>query len=337
MTYDQSPSDQTPECLPLADLVEQLATDAAKGEFDKSAKSTLEEVAKGADKAQQDYARDTAFKEYVITWEKQEEKFKELRQRLKNCFPNWKYILEHHVCKKVIKPIRDTRQVLYHAPTDERLHPSCKYGPKVGFCETALIHRNYCLDQAKAQLDAWKDITGWIKKRLDENQALYDEICKLDKCEDYAVALYIFFFELWPAHRNLDPYNQPPPKTFEEEYCHGRLLWNCDLVGFPWLIAPDRYLDKLDEVACAWLRAGRAQAEAQAAFDQIAVLTKKLEEDDTAKARRDKATEELRNLKYGGDNDGDGGGQTPDPNPGPYVQPAPDPYPSSDPSYSQSS
>lgn len=347
MTYEQNPkpSDPSDECLPLDDLVEQLASDAARGEFDKSAKSTLEAIAKNADKARQDYARDTDFREHLIRWEKEKEKVVELGKRLTNCFPNWRKILIEHVCEPVIKPIRDCRQLLYYDPSKKcppsEKPPSCAYGPKVGFCETTLAEKDHCLKEAKAQLDAWKDITGWIKKRLDDNQALYDEICKLDKCEDYAIALYIYFFELLPAHRALDPAfnSEEPPESFEDQCCHGRLLPDCGLIGYPWLIDPDDYRDKLDEVACAWLKAGREQAEAEAAYDQIEVLKKKLEDDDTPASRRAKATEELKNLKYGG-NKGhggdpysspkpDGGGYhdpNPDPDPGSYPKPDPDPY-----------
>ena len=169
-------------------------------------------------------------------------------------------------------------------------------------------------------------MTSWVKGRLDADQALYDEICKLDKCEEYAVALYIYHFELLPAHRSLGP-NQPPrPKPAEDEYCKGTALPDCGLKGYPWLVTPESYLGHLNEVACLWRDAGRRQAEAQAAFDRIEDLKAKLKEDDTPKSRRTKATEVLKDLKC---SDGDDGGKDPrsPPRSGPDPYPTPEPTP----------
>jgi len=350
MTYDQSSSDQAHDCSSITDLIAEIESEAARGEFDRGAKDTLQTVADSASQALQAYMQDTGYKALLGRWESQKERIVDLGKRLTKCFPNWVDILRCHVCDEVIKPIRETRYLLYGPAGD---CPSCENGPKIGLCESDLVAKDWCLAQATTQRDAWTDITTWIGTRLDDNQALYDEICALDKCEDFAVALYIYFFELLPAHRGLDPYQRPPLPTFEEQCCGGRGLPECKLEGFPWLITPDNYLAQLDKVACAWLEAGRNQAKAQAAFDQIEVLKANLSADDTPESRRAKATELLKNLKCTDDDTDDGGNQYPDPDcdtdpyprpdsgsksdPDSYRKPESDPYPSPDSSHPQTS
>ena len=185
-----------------------LAASAAKGEFDKAAKDKLAEIAKGIDAALEKYKDPSNGRAalFVARWQKQDETIQKIRQHLQTCYPNWKQIFCCRICKPVIAPIAENLEARY-AASSARARESSRMTV-------------FCFNLAVAQLEAWKDLSGWLKKRLDDNQALIDEICKLDKCEDHAFALYILFFELLRQHSRLMPGQNPP----EDRYDPHRLL-----------------------------------------------------------------------------------------------------------------
>jgi hypothetical protein len=311
-----APQQDAEKCPPLDVQVRQLAESAAQGEFDKSAKDKLAEIAKGADAALEKYKDPTNGRAALVAlWQKQDETVQKIRQHLQSCYPCWKQILCCRVCKPVIEPIGTTWKDLRE---------------KLGPCQRELEDARYCFDQAAAQLEAWKDISGWLKKRLDENQALIDEICKLDKCEDHAFALYIFYFELLRQHSRLMPGQNSPEDRYDpiRHYCKVELEPCCKLVGFPWLIEAEQYHDKLSEAACRWRDAGKEKAGAEAAVAWIEELRKRLAEDGKPENKRVKAKQYLKDLKPGkGEckDGGNGGGEEPEPCPEP--EPEPDPCP----------
>ena len=91
MTLDPSQTapvnggDSQASCPSLDDMVEQLASDAARGEFDKKAKDKLLEAAKGAAKALQDYKRD--YDAHKARWVVQNGKIEDLAVGSRNAFP----------------------------------------------------------------------------------------------------------------------------------------------------------------------------------------------------------------------------------------------------------
>ncbi|MFY2826029.1 hypothetical protein [Ruegeria sp. MALMAid1280] len=305
-------NEENETCGSLEDQVEKLNTSAAAGAFDKTAQAKLTDIAKGADAALQKY-KDPAngYDALVQRWRKQHERVEKIREHLQNCYPDWDYMLKECVCCTVIQPLADMRKQLRK---------------KLGKCEIALDDAAYCFTEAEAQLDAWKDITGWLKKRMDTNDELIEEICKLDKCEDHGFALYIFFFELLRQHSRLMPCETCTEDRYDPVrwYCCVDLDPCCDLTGYPWLIDPDEYKDKLGEAACNWRNAGKAKAEAEANLAWIDELRKQLGEDSKPENRRAKAKQYLKDCKPGTN-----GGRSDD-EPGDDCEEDPDPKPKKD-------
>jgi hypothetical protein len=337
---DAGPDAGRPPCPPLEQQIKDLSESAARGEFDKVARDRLIELSKAADAALVKYRDPTSgWPAFKILWEKQHEAVENIRRHLESCYPNWKADLKTQVCEKVIRPLQDMRNVRRESLGKDKL-------------QIKQEDATSCFDEAVLQLEAWKDISGTLKKRLDDNQALIDEICKLDKCEDHAFALYIFFFELLRQHSRLWP-----GKTKEEDrydpvvaICSLEIELpkkTCGLVGRPWLIHPDKYMEKLGLVACRWRDAGKVKADADAEVAWIEELRKRFVEDSKPANRRAKAKQNLKDLQPGkrdgdagaGDGDGGGGpggggdgytkpGEQPEPGgkPETYPTPQPDPY-----------
>ncbi len=177
-------TDQTTKCLEK--LVDDIATDAKLGEFRKTANEKLTELLNGVADEEGKYRED--FEELKRRWNEHNEKIKEMDGHLQKCFPV-DCFKDEIICPKVIQPLRDKRKKLL----DELGNP------------------DYCLelatelhDTTKNELDAWQGITQWIKDRLDKNKALLAEICD-ENCKDPRFVVYLFYFELRPAHVDLNP------------------------------------------------------------------------------------------------------------------------------------
>lgn len=196
--------------------------------------------------------------------------------------------MEDAVCKEVIQQIWQLKADL-----------ESKLGPP----EVCLDRANTDLAKAADQMVAWKTIATWVKGRLDLNEALIEEICTLDNCKDRLFALYIFFFELLPAHRQLweSPSKLPPKlKDPEDAYCASACSAKSPgeskikLCGYPWLISADDYNCKLADLWQIWRSAGEAQAEAKCKFEQVAKCREQYEAASNAKAKREAARDALR-------------------------------------------
>lgn len=245
----------------IKELLEQETEDAKVGEFLKQAQTKLEELAKGVDAEEQNY-RDK-MPELLATWQEHEHRVNDLESQIKTCYPQWKEYLDKVICDEVIQNIRDLRE---------------KIKDNIGEPEWKLNRANEVRDAAAQQLDAWKNITKWIKARLDANALLIEEICKFDSCKerkDRLCAIYIFFFELLPAHKQLEkPLDELPHehKNPEEHWCSECGDYHkpdSKLYGFPWLIAPNKYDCTLAKIWKTWLEAGKAQVKAQCEYDAI--------------------------------------------------------------------
>jgi hypothetical protein len=316
-------------CPPLDEQIEKLSQSAAQGEFDKGARDKLVEIQKAADAALMKY-KDAAngWQALTITWDKQQDAVKNIRRHLESCYPNWREDLKAQVCEKVIRPLQDMRTKRREALGKDKL-------------QVRQEDAAHCFAEAVLQLDAWKDISGTLKKRLDDNQALIDEICKLDKCEDHAFALYIFYFELLRQHGRLRPDKTPKEDRYDPVVgiCDMEIELRkkaCGLVGLPWLIHPDQYMKQLGLAACRWRDAGKRKADADAEAAWIEELRKRFIEDSKPANRRAKAKQNLKNLQPGkkdgdaggaGDAGGGGAGGGPGGAGGGYPAPQPEPEP----------
>lgn len=247
----------------IKNLLDKKTEDAKVGEFLNLAQVKLEDLAKCVGPEEQAY-RDKR-PEFIATWTAQEQRVCDLQNQITTCYPNWKEYLEDPICSEVIDHVNDLKE---------------KIRRNIGRPEKKLDYANEVFNMASQQLDSWKTITKWIKARLDANAALIEEICKLDSCKerkDRLCLIYIFFFELLPAHKQLEK----PLDDLPEEHRDPEGKW-CDecghdddkprikLCGFPWLIEPNQYDCKLADVWKIWSEVGVAQVKAQCDFDQVA-------------------------------------------------------------------
>ncbi len=278
---DKGADDKTTNCL--KDLLSDAAQRAKEGEFLKTAQAKLEELEKSAG-AEEDAYR-AAYQDLLDTWKEQDSKIREMKRHLKSCYPDWRDWLKECVCKEVIARVWRLKADLV-----------AKLGPP----EECLDAANADLAIAGAQLEAWTTITEWISGRLELDAGLFDEISTLDTCKDRLFALYVFFFELEPAHRRLEEAPEGLPLKFrdpERAYCA-----NCsppepgamEFCGFPWLIDPDGYNCKLADVWKIWRQAGVAQVVAQCKLDQVAQCREEYEAAADPMAKRDAARDALR-------------------------------------------
>lgn len=276
--------EQSEKCL--KDLVAEHAKQAKVAEFKKAAEEKLQELATAAETEEKSYQ--DAKPGFDEKWKEQKEKIDGIRSHLEACFPHWQQCLEQAVCKEVIQKIWKLRDDL---EGDQ------------GQPKNDLDHADADLAKAESQMEAWKTITAWIQARLDQNQTLIDEICTLDTCTDRLFALYIFHFELLPAHAQLEK----PPKDLplalrdpERAYCESVCTpgpptqSEIEFVGNPWLIKPEDYDCKVADVWKVWCEAGKEQAKKQERFDQTAKTREELESASDPAAKREAAREALR-------------------------------------------
>lgn len=276
--------EQTTKCL--KDLLADTSEKAKVGAFLKTAEEKLAELAKAADAEEANY-RD-ALPNLRKKWEEQDEQIRKLEDHIKTCYPEWEHCLEEAVCKEVIQNIWRLRTELKD-----------KLGPPEWYLELAKAD----LAKAASQLEAWKTILKWIQDRLDANQKLIEEICTLDNCSDRLFVPYIFYFELLPAHKQLEKApDQLPPRERDPEraYCESACSATpperseIEFCGYPWLIGPNDYNCKLADVWEIWRKAGVAQAVAECKFEQVAKCREDYEAASDPSAKRDAARDALR-------------------------------------------
>ena len=281
-TNENGDNDGGKDCL--GDLLAGSTADAKEAEFRKEAEARLTKLADGVDAEEASYrsARD----ELVERWRELADKIRALKEHFEDCY-DYQCFIEKVICKKVVCKEWELRRKL--------LDKLCgRYG--------ALYLANEVLAEAGSQLDAWEKLTAWLTDRLAKNEALYEEICKLDSCEDRYFAIYILFFELIPAHDAMGPPPEYPVKVDPaEKYCTGTCgdpppKGEGELCGYPWLIDPDDYNCKLADVWKAWRDAGLAEVKAQCDVDEIEKCRKQYEALATNEARRTSARDEFRRF-----------------------------------------
>lgn len=286
MDENSNEVEQTANCL--NELLGGTTEEAKIGEFRKAAETKLEGLANGADQAEENYRKGLA--ECKATWERQDEKICKMKKQLEHCY-EWKCYIDKIICKEVIQKVWELKDNLRS---------------KLGDPQKCLDDANELVGKAQDQLDAWQTISAWIKNRLQLNEALIEEICKLDNCDDRLFAIYIFYFELWPAHKSLEKAPEELPdevRNPERAYCKDI----CDaeppkdpeimLCGFPWFIDPNLYNCKLADVWKIWRDAGVETAKKQCAVDAIAKCREDYESASTPEAKRDASRDALR--RYG--------------------------------------
>ncbi len=289
---DNNNQDQPIKCLEA--LVSDISADAKLGEFRKTANEKLTELLGGVAAEEASY-RD-ALEDLKRRWREHDDKIDEMDKHLQKCFPVECYKTEI-LCPNVIQPLRDKRQELLDALG----------GP------------DYCLELAtelyettEAEMGAWQGITQWITDRLDQNQALLDEICE-ENCKDPRFVVYLFYFVLRPAHISLDPERDKdlpvgtwapckdweavccPPPHRDPDPCKPECE-ECDVtrVCTPFLIDPDLYDCRLAAAWKAWRAAGECQVNAQCKVDEVEKCREDYAEMNTPEARRKEARDALR-------------------------------------------
>ena len=257
----------------IKELLDEKQEDAKVGEFKKLAQAKLEELAGSVESEEQAYRAKLA--EFTATWQEHEHRVCDLEAQIRNCYPKFEDYIKDVICDEVIDKIKKLKGKIFR---------------NIGRPEWKLDRANDVLATAASQLDAWKNISKWIKSRLDANAALIEEVCKHDKCTERADRLciiYIFFFELLPAHKQLEkPLDELPGEHSnpEEHWCshcsddddsddyhHG-----LKLCGYPWLIEPSDYDCKLADVWNIWYEAGVRQVKAQCDYDAIVACREEL-------------------------------------------------------------
>jgi len=272
--------DDSKNCL--RDFLAESTQGAKEAEFKKEAERKLGDLVSKVDKEEQDYR--TAYEGYKEQWKELDTNICSMKSHFEDCY-DYKCFIDNVICKKVVYKEWEVRRELLN----EKLCGRYK----------DLFLANEVLLESKNQLDAWEKITAWLKARLDKNVALYEEICKLDNCEDRYFAIYILYFELCPAHDAMgqNPVIYDPFKKYCEDSC-GEPPEDGDdtLCGYPWLIEPNDYNCKLAKVWEIWRDTGIAQVTAQCRVDEIEKCKKLYEEIATGDARRNTAREEFKRF-----------------------------------------
>ncbi|MEM6807847.1 MAG: hypothetical protein AAF350_02025 [Pseudomonadota bacterium] len=269
----------------LGDLLAGSTVDAKEAEFRKEAEAKLTALSGGV--AAEEAAYRAARPALLERWDELDNKIRKLKSHFEDCY-DYKCFIQEVICKKVVRPEWALRRKLL----TEKL---CGYYGALYLAEERL-------DAAKGQLNAWEKISKSLDDRLTANEALYEEICKLDSCEDRYFAIYILYFELCPAHKGmgeppekLDQYN--PAEKYCTDTCGEPPVDNTDgLCGDPYLIDPDDYNCKLAEVWTAWRDAGLAKVKAQCDVDEIEKCKQQYEDMAQAEARRNLARESFRRF-----------------------------------------
>lgn len=255
MTPQNNPS---PVSSCLKTRLAETEAKARAAEFHKQTAAELSDLIKKKDKEIETYR--SAYPGLIAQWKDQQEKFANMQAHLASCYPDWECILGLTACKEILCHNRQLKG---------------SYEARMGEVELQLEYANADLAKAKDQLNAWKDMSKWITKRLDDNNKLFERICAVDSCKKPYMQLYLFHFVLWPSHRQLstDPRKlQHQEVSPESAYCYGLgLTDHCTcLVGYPWIISVGAYDCHLANAWEAWRIAGERQGAAQSAFEQIA-------------------------------------------------------------------
>ncbi len=258
--------------------------DAMEAEFKKEAEKKLGDLVGNVGKSEQEY-RDT-YSSFSDKWQKLTESIFRLKEHFEECY-DYECFIREVICKKVVCKEWELRKNLL----EDKLCGRYK----------ALYIANEKLGESRSQLDAWEKITTWFKNNLETNEKLYDEICKLDNCQDRYFAIYILYFQLCPAHDAMGPPSKDPIIDPAKKYCGDTC---CEVpenstekfCGFPRLINPDDYNCKLDEAWRIWKKIGLIQVAAQCEVDEIEKCIKQYEEIATSEFRRNSAREAFQRF-----------------------------------------
>jgi hypothetical protein len=295
----------TGTCESAADLlkavVDEINTFEAKklGEL----KTDLDAFVKKQDDLEKGYEK--AYPALRDKWCAQQQTIETLYAAIKCAFPNqdWKEIVETCVCTRR-HDVRCREQEL-----EQRRR--CGWGIRERRRERARARR----DAAKARLESLAANAQKVEGALKDNDKLIGQIRDVLPQPEKAVALYLFWFKLLPAHKQLMPGDvgddcrtfgdaESPYKLCECVYkkdCEPPLELPCKPASgdgesddtspvdsrhkVPWLVKPARYRNELN---CAWgdLRdAKKAFADAEAEFMKAPDDLKSLE--DKLKAQKD--------------------------------------------------
>ena len=293
MSQNNDPNQNT-KCL--ENLVESTAEDTKLSEFLKTTKDKLDELVKGVAAEEQSY-RD-ARSELVGRWREQDKKITETDAHLRKCY-DVECFKKKIICEKVIAPLREKRRRLLDS----------------------LGNPDYCLELATelynktmSDLESWKGIKQWITDRLDKDKALLEEICE-ENCKDPCFVIYLFYFELRPAHIDLNPDRDKDSsggwaecKDWDACNCgpdgtsEGPCKRDCEeckvsRVCTPYLIDPDLYDCRLAAAWKAWKDAGTCMVKAQCRVDQVKKLREDYAEANKPESRRKEARDAIRRYK----------------------------------------
>lgn len=276
-------SNQSSPASCLKDKLADTEKKANEAEFHKQTAAMLKDLIAKSDKELNAYRG--SLPGLMATWKEQDEKIQELKKHLESCYPQWECYLKQSVCKDVICKNWWLRK---------------SYESTMGAPELRLEYANADKDKATKQLEAWKTLSTWIQRRLSDNKSLYDRICALDNCLSPLLQLYLFYFILWPQHRQLckSPRQLAEKESYPEHaYCSEKCQppkKDCTcLVGYPWIIDPENFDCQLTLVWQAWSDAGIRETKARSAFEQIAKDKEEYKKSSTPEAVEKAAAEAL--------------------------------------------
>ena len=281
------------------DFDKQLQETARKktlGAFFSVADGKLQELHKAAVPELEKYRK--AREGLVDRFQKLDGKLGELEQQLSTCHPQWEELLRKAVCGRVYQPLEELRQEVME---------------KQSTPENRVQEATRDFELATARLDAWKTISKSVDAQVAKNEAWHKEICSLDSCEDSRFGLYIYYFELLPAQRLLQP---PPEEGYDVKYddpvkafcfsAHGPCgrrsqrgqgadeESELDLPERPWLVDPDTYMEQLLAAWRRWRALGEAKVLAEADLEQVKKTRERYLQESKPELLRDKARVALR-------------------------------------------
>lgn len=292
----------------LQEYVDKANEQARLAEEQKKAKTKLDELAGVVNTEEQAYRSELPG--FRATWEQHDAEIIKIKARIEG-LPQLE-LCHQTICQEVISPLWTMRHKIKEA-----------YGKP----DWDLHEAEERLAGATGHVDAWKTLSRWVKGRLDRNQQLINEICKLDNCKDSFFAVYIFYYELYPAHWLLNHRPAgivPEPdgsdsaarhrhrdaddnKRFffpDQVYCESsdrcQMSYvkddkeRVELYYAPWLLEPEEYNCMLAASWTVWRDVCREHAKCKAAVDTIRATKQKYEHDRNPAVKREAARHALR-------------------------------------------
>jgi hypothetical protein len=324
---------QAPAASPPADPTSvkellQLVTDEVNS-FEAKKLTELKAELEAFEKQQTNLVGDYEKKQYPVLrqqWCDQHKCVQSLYASIQCAFPvdvwkkDWKAIIAECVCPKVHELTCRTRRLRKRKRRCQGPHEWARNEAKKHF------------EDAKAYLDALRNNAAGVKGILDADATLIRDIPGILSGPEPAVALYLFWFKLLPAHKSIRPDDVPDcdgfpgfaagqtpdglcgamtcPKCADETSdkddaatAHqatesGAATADAARVA-PWLVKPDQYASKLFDAWKDYRKAKDTFAKKEADYkrepDDIASLDKQL--DERTKAVPDEITTCLKNVK----------------------------------------